>query len=932
MDSSVTFAPGSERFPQSPFYSKLGSYFDRPEWWEEGAATLDAFFDENTPLVDRFDQRLEDLLDRLEPPRVVEEPQRSNNAGLTNNRSADNTTDLSLLEKEQDLDVRHDDNQTIEQSSDNHLQTTVVTSSNVLLPSAKAALTNGQEENRVAPAITNTFQDSSCLPAARVLIQPLSALDANTCNDSINTSSPVLTGTTTSTRQTSPQLVSSTRASSVIPDIESSLEHGSLAPPSLKGTKPGPSLGTTTAHHKKTSTILSPEIDNDIASIDPSAAVENDTALISATRNQGLMSDEHEDTTQEPMVTSGPDSTGLQAVKDELSDEYGLTTTIDSSILTQETEITVVHDPSSAAVSFFPPNPYSDIPSDFKVDATRISSEGFEEKLGHGGDEDDEDLSADSTLTSLATNDGQLPLNNLEQLSAPKEWRTVTPSPPPTSPLTPPPGWFATRHVDQDTMGGADSEEDVDAAPSATSTPDRPIVELGKVSPGISRNTKGLKIVTEAVDGLARKTETDDTEMPTTSAATPIGKRKQEKPHTDEPAQKRRLRRNAGVDEQSKATSESVPVLEDKTAKGKSDPAQRGKGKAKRDSPDELAPESPDELADLPASNPFGLNKAALSLAKPKLNRSTPSRSRARKPVNTSAPLRKLVGVARATRATVGNKELAGLLGASPPRKAEEKANADIGGRLRSQARTPTPASTPTPTPMSPLALVSTSAPTTQITDTVATESTDTSQTVTPLPARRKRPPGANPLGALELKELGSTPILETRTRVRTATVEPTPEPATIQSTVKPAPKRTKTNLSTTEVAAPASAELARTRSQNSAVEPTPEPAPKAAPAKRIRKPVAKPAAGPAVSSPFNLAAKSKGTPAASRKKAPTKQTAVQTDNDSNTPTGKSTEATTKRKRGNEGEESEKGPQGLARELLEQSPRANDSLAEMMEG
>jgi hypothetical protein len=915
MDSSVNFAPGGERFPQSPFYSNIGNYFDRPEWWEEGAATLNAFFDEDTPLVDRFDQRLEDLLDRLEPPKVVEEPQRSKSAGLNNNCSADNTTHLSLLQQQQALDVGHDDDQTIDSSSDTHLQTTVLTPSNVLLPSAKAVISNGQEENRVVPAITNTLQVSSFLPGDCVPTKPLSALNTNTGNDLINTSSPILTGTTTSTRQTSPQLRSSTRASSVIPDIESSLEHESLAPPLFEATKADPSLGTTTAYHRGTTIFLDPGRDNDVTSMDPLTALESDTTSTSVTHNQGLVSDEHENDMEELMAVSEHDSTGLQAVKDELSDEYGLTTAIDSSILTQESETTVVHDPSSAAVSFFPPNPYSNDPSDFKLDATQ------DDQPGHEGNEDNEEVSADSTLTSLATDDEQLPQSHLEQASDLKIWRTVSPSPPPTSPLTPPPGWLITRHADQDAMAGAGSEEEFNATPSATSTPNKPIIELSKGSPGISRNTKGLKIVTEAADGLARNTKKEDTEKSTTFTATPIGKRKQEKPHTDEPAQKRRLRRHAGVDEQSKATAESILVPEDKTAKSKPDPAQKGKSKAKskakRDSPDELAPESPDELADIPASNSQGLNKAALSLAKPKLNRSTPGRSRAGKPVPTSAPLRKLVGVARATRATVGNKELAGLLGASPPRKAEEKANADIGGRLRSQAGTPTPASTPMP----PLALVSTPIPFTPDSDAVATEVTATSQTGTPPPARRNRPPGSHLLGALELKELGSTPVLETRTRSRTATVEPTPEPAAVQPTAKPASKRTKTNLGTAELAAPTSAAVTRTRSQNSAVEPTPEPVPKAAPSKRIRKAVAKPAAKPVALSPFNLAAKSKGTPAAFRKtfKAPMKQKVADTDNNK-TPTEKPTEATTKRKRGTEGEEGEKGATRASKRIAGAEP------------
>ena len=92
METPVTFAPGGQQCLQSPLFSKLGDYFDRPEWWEEGTATLNAFFDDSAPLVNEPDQRLEDLLDLFEPLKVVEEPQGSNNAVETNLQQ-----DLSLI-------------------------------------------------------------------------------------------------------------------------------------------------------------------------------------------------------------------------------------------------------------------------------------------------------------------------------------------------------------------------------------------------------------------------------------------------------------------------------------------------------------------------------------------------------------------------------------------------------------------------------------------------------------------------------------------------------------------------------------------------------------------------------------------------------------------------------------------------------------------
>jgi hypothetical protein len=869
MQSAVAFAPGSERSSQSPFFSKLGDYFDRPEWWEEGAATLNAFFDEDAPPVKSFDQRLEDLLDSFEPLRVIEKPQKPTNAV---------ETDLP---------------------QDNHVAD--------------------------APAVVNNIEDLLLLPENRILVKPLSVLDVTTGNDATDSSSPVLTGTTTSTRQTSPRPRSSTRASSVVPDAGSFPDDELLATSTFEAPQLNRPLGTSTARHNETSTSVHTGDGDDGLLTESLAAVEDSSASLPLARVQDPVSGKHSGTEEELKPGSRRDPTGLQAIKDEFSDQNGLTTAIDSSILTQETDITVVHDPTLAAVSFFPPNPYSDVTPDFDLDTTENPSEPLDGKPGHGDEVDNGESSADSTLTSLASNHAQLPEDYREQLNDPERWHFRTPSPPPTSPLSPPRSWAVTRHIDQDAIVGADAEEDVNGAPpEITSTLSKPTIELGKASPSVSKNVKGLKMITEAANGLARNTGAEDQEIPTTSIAPLSGKRRQEESHSDEPSQKRRLRPSTRSEKQSEADAELILTSKDETIKGTSKTVQKGKNKAaskptKRDSPDELAPASPDELADPSASKPFGLNKAPLSLAKPKLNRSTSTHSRAGKPVDTSAPLRKLVGVARATRAAVGNKELAGLLGASPPRKAEEKAKIDIGGRLRSQARTPGPDDTPNPpsAPVVPLAPISTSAPAIQDTENSTPDIADTSETDTPHPAKRKRPPGANLLGAQELKELGSTPILGTRTRARTATVEPTPEPVTAPSSIKPAPKRTRSNLN---LAAPNSAEVAEISTQNTAVESAPEPNSKPTPAKRIRKPVVRSAAKPAASSPFALAAKSKGTPAASRKKAPTKQKAVEGDKDNQTPSAKSTDATTKRKRGDGGEESEKGATRASKRIAGAAP------------
>jgi hypothetical protein len=911
MESSIAVAAEGERHLQSPFFSKLGNYFDRPEWWEEGAATLSAFFD-NKPAVDTLDQRLEDLLDLLEPPKIAEEPPQSTYPGVVTQNSTDHTAHNSILHQEQESDRKIGDDQFIQSNSDSRLQTNIISPRNDLLPSANTAHIDHQKANRSIPAIAKPSKDLSFPSEDRVLPTSLLTLDANFIDKAVGTSSPNCTGATTSTRQTSPQPRSSTRASSV--DVPEDLP---LAPLLFEATKAVSLLSTVTVHHRATPTSENTTRNNDVTSTDLLAAIQDGTVSDQLAHNEDPVTEEQSDTADGRDLTPEHDVTGLQAIKDELSDEYGLPNATDSSILTQDTQdtdVTVVHDPSLAAVSFFPPNPYMDVPTDSHLDTTEILVEALSTHFGNSNDdkdEIDEGLSADSSLTSLTTIEEQLPQSQPERPSDLKFWRNVSPSPPPTSPLTPPPGWIAIRHTDQDDMGGAVSDGDADVTPSAMSMPNTPMPEPGKVFLSTSRNKKGLKIVTEPSDRLARNTSKDEVEMPTPSTVTLGGKRKQDEPHTEEPSRKRRLRPSTTGEKQSKDVAESVFAPEDEIFEGTLEPIPRTKGKARRDSPDELAPESPDELANVPAPTPFGLKNTPLSLAKPKLSRSTATRSRARKPIDTSVPLRKLVGVARATRGAVGNKELAGLLGASPPRKAEEKTNVDLSGRLRSRARSPgsTPTLSSTPVPSHAAATIPVS--TTEDMDAIAIDVVDTSETDIPSLIKRKRPPGGHPLSALELKELGSAPILESRTRARTATIEPTPEPSAVQSTVKPASKRTRPNQVAAAVAAP------------DTVVSTPEPAPKAEPGKRIRKPVVRLAATPAVSNPFNLAVKSKGTPAASRKRAPAKQKVIEADKDNKTPGQKLAEALIKRKRGNEGNEDEKGATRASKRIAGTRPEGN---------
>lgn len=902
MDSSAILGSSDQWSAQSSFFSKLGNYFDRPEWWEEGAETLKAFFDGDTPQAGTTDHRLEDLLDLLEPLKACEEPSRSSNAGTNLDGLVKNTTDLPAFQQHSENDLRHDEGQSSELSND-AIQTqaeTVDLSTDSSLPINQVNFEPAEKE--VAPAITDGARDSQSRSEEPAIVVSLSSLDTNASSDAINTSSPLFTGTTTSTRQTSPQPDLSTRAFSTIANLAVSFDSSShkktIIPSPPEEPELGPIVRDVTPAYRDNSL---PELTGTNANSTLTDLISPIEELIASTPVEHTTI-EHSATTDEYTTESEDNPRGLQAVKDETSDEHDLPKAIDSSILTQENDDTVVHDPSAAAVSFSPPNPYSDIPFDSSFYIVQAPSTTIHEELGIGGHSYIDDSSADSTLTSLASADGQLPESQpVDQVNGRER---CTPFPPAFSPLTPPPGFVDTVGINADVMDEVDPEKGHDTLPSAVaSTPDQPILGLANVTHEqhagdyTLSNTNAFNTVNGAVDELAHDNGVDGTKSLTDPLAHVNMKRKQEHLHSDEPAQKKRIVPSTEDGHDSEIKAKAVPTSEEEISKGKSRRSkQKGKNNAtprseQCDSPDELASASPDELADSSASNPFNLNREPQKSGKPKLDRSTTSRLRAKKPVKADAPLRKLVGVPKFTRGGVGRRELAELLGASPPRTTAEKEKLDVGGRLRSQSQTPAPDSALDPSTAAAVTLVATTI--------------ESNETGTPAQQKRKRPTGSNPVSAQEPTDLGNTLILESRTRTRTTTVEPTTEPAT-QLTVKPAPKRTKSAISNAEVKRLGAVEMTESRTRNSTAEPTPEPKAAPAPTKRAKKPVTRPVTRVGGKpSLFALPSKSKGTPRATKKEEPPKKKTIGPKQDKDPTTEKQAKAAAKRKREEENEEAE---------------------------
>lgn len=902
MDSTATFVSRNEWSSQSSHYGKLGDYFDRPDWWKEGAETLQAFFNGDTPRVDTTDQRLEDLLDLIGPLNVGKEPSRSRNAGTNLGGLVENTTDLPALQREAKYDLKHDEVQSVEPgSNDTRLQAENVNPSSDSFSANNSVHVEFEEESEVAPATSSGSKDSQSHSDDPALLRTISILNTSISSDATNTSSPLFTGTTTSTGQTSPQPELSTRASSrtavQVVSFDSSLENETTAPSPAEVPKLGSFVRNATHVHKNDSPPELFERNNNSVLTDADAPVGTNIASIPIEHT----TNEHSATLDEVTAVSEDDPTGLQAVKDETSDANNLPKAIDSSILAQEDDDTVVHDPSAAAISIFPPNPYSDTQFDSSFYVAQAPSLTVDGELGNDSHEHIDDSSADSTLTSLAAVDGQLPESQfVDQVNGRERY---TPSAPAFSPLTPPPPDFVDT-VNADVMDEVKAGEGDNSTPlEIASTSNQPITRFGNVThehPAGDNtlplpNIKVLNTANEAVEELAHDNVVDGTQPSTNPLALVHLKRKQEHPHPDEPTHKKPIPPTTEDRYDPEAKAKAVPASEDETAKGKSkQPAQKGKSKAgtksaQRDSPDELASASSDELADSSVSSPFILSKNSQNHRKPKLDRSTTSRSHVKKPIDAAPPLRKLIGVPKFTRGGVGRRELAELLGASPPRAAAEKQKVDSGGRLRTQSQTPAPASAPGPPFATQASLVATVS--------------ERNETGTSAQQKRKRPTGSNPVSAQELTDLGNTPILKTRTRTRTATVEPTPEPAT-QLAAKAAPKRTKSAISKAEVERLGVVEMTESRTRNSTLEPTSEPTIAPALAKRAKKPATKPVAQiGGKPNPFALTSKPKGTPRTSRKKEPPEKKAVGLKQDKDSPPEKQTKPAAKRKRGEESEE-----------------------------
>ncbi|KAI5258139.1 hypothetical protein E4T42_00857 [Aureobasidium subglaciale] len=914
-----TFVSGGESAKHDNQFSNLEDYFGRSGWWQEGAQALGSFFDQDVPIADTFDQRLDDLLERLEPLKVVEESQVSRNDEKSIEPS-DMTANSVTLQLEQDpcpgerneqgdkthndvepqihgaqksqvsenqpeaatdLESRHEGSETLQfetrvpaqldQPSGDKVSQTVASGDTLLTSPDPFVITQPRESlasvsNDVSKSLSPSTQDRDI--ANRAVL-------AGTSGDREVTipSSPVFGTTATSTRQTSHN--PGTRGTSVVSDITSSFGPWSQKQPGiqidtrllLETSDRGSLINHTTGHRATSPVIVDDSHESEIDSAAPILIVQdipsNDlddnskhSAIDSEADPTGIqaikdeLSDQHglasiddipsHQPSDEPGQSSTSletDPTGLQAIKDELSDQYGLITSPDSRIISLEDDVTVLHNPSSAPVSFFPPNSYSPLLNDHSLEAIETQVQPTNESPTNVADEPLQDtlgvqnLPAEPTALDSAPNHQQFVSHGFLTEAQMIKILADTPSPPPFSPLTPPLGFFNAIGVDQDTIGGAEPEEHkssrIITVPLTLKLPFVKLTALThKKKHGVESGGTVLKAVRDTHTELAKElTQHPEDNMPAIATAVHKGKCKQKKSHEDEPTHKRRV---SPIPEAEDPTTGSIHDLGAKTAQGRSKiPVQKGRSKITtrsihRDSPDELALASPDELAHPPTSNPFVLQKGPFLLAKPKVNRATPRRSRAKNPSKDPTTTTTTATAPKTTRKGRGNKELAGLLESSPPRKAAEKAKVDVGGRLRChQSDTSEPASILTSTPASALPA---SAPQPesiiQTADVPEEKTTATTATEAP-PPKRQRLTGANPLGAQELSNLGT--IIETRTRNRNAIAELSNDFLT------------------------------------------------KATAKRVRKPAQKPAA---VSSPFNLTSKSKGTPAAGRKKAPTKRKA----------------------------------------------------------
>ena len=465
---------------------------------------------------------------------------------------------------------------------------------------------------------------------------------------------------------------------------------------------------------------------------------------------------------------------------------------------------------------------------------------------------------------------------------------------------------------EQDAVSGAAEEESDDVETKVgSSIPKKTFLKLGKVTPnkatttGNSWSGKVFGVAREADDELAHDVmqDQDEAEIEAEIASEDIieRKRKQDQSHADEPPRKKYLSEIPEDDEQSAIKAiEPSTVAKGTTNKGKSKmsvhktqtPVTRS---YHRDSTDELALDLPDQPADPPALTPFALNrgKKVLPLTKTMPKKSTPSRPGAKKAAataNSSAAVSDTTARPKISKKGGVSKELAALFDSSPPRKAGEKAKADIGSRLRSQPNTAVPV-VPNPTAVA-----------------AAKQISDTSTTGASAGPKRVRLHGSNSLGGQEISNLG--PFAETKPRTRYSTAASTPDSTPGPSTGT-APKRIKNAIGNHESSSLGAVMESRTRSTNTSIEPTPKPAAKATPAKRVRKdpvqPSTKAAVEPAAkANPFLLSTKAMGASKAPRKRAPAKKKAVEPEQEEEVPLARSGKQT-KRKRPNEGKDTEEG-------------------------
>lgn len=112
MDSTVRTNEGWNSY--QTYFTKLGDYFDRANWWDEGSKVINDFFGEDSTQTDLHDPELEQLLDVFESHAVGAET-----------RKPDDTAADYLPQEKQDLQPKHDLIQPIDNSDENEIKSQV---------------------------------------------------------------------------------------------------------------------------------------------------------------------------------------------------------------------------------------------------------------------------------------------------------------------------------------------------------------------------------------------------------------------------------------------------------------------------------------------------------------------------------------------------------------------------------------------------------------------------------------------------------------------------------------------------------------------------------------------------------------------------------------------------------------------------------------